>query len=99
MNIVTYDEYNSDKIAFFKRHDNDFELQTEGTSAEYYRKTYSFSDEAVWYEVSRKVYIPIEQKVRLVDVKIDVELLETEYYNSQESESKYYYEKWSTDHL
>ena len=92
MNIVSFSEMDEDKKRFFHKHDNDFTIETSGNSAEYYRKTYSFVDGSNWYEVSRKVFI----KTQLEHYKclIEVELLETEYWSSDDSESKYYYSSW-----
>ena len=93
--IVKYDEYIHDRELFFKtKHKSDFRLENTGSSAEYYRKTYSFEDGAVWYEVSRKIYEEKEIEVYLCSTRVTVELLETEYWNSDNADSKKYYENW-----
>lgn len=94
MNIVKYDEYEYDKKMFFRKHYNDFQCETRGSSAEYYIKTYTFVDNAVWYEIMQKKIVEQELEINYCHIKVDIELLETEYWNSDNSDSKYYYEPW-----
>lgn len=91
---VTYSEYITDRRNFFRKHDNDFRVQTSGLD-EYarYTKTYIFEDGAMWYELMGPEYVTTETEVKLVKVKIDVKMYKTEYWSS-ESPSKYYYEKY-----
>ena len=92
--IVKVDEYLNDKKSFFSKHNNDFNCETEGSSAEYYRKTYIFADNAIWYEVMRKVYEPVEIEKYFCIFRYDLELFETEYWSTDNADSKKYYEKW-----
>ena len=94
MNIVRYNEYESDKVAFFKKHKNDYQCETQGSSAEYYRKTYVFADGAIWYEVMQQKYVETEVEIYYCNIKTEVCLFETEYWSSDNAESKYYYEPW-----
>lgn len=94
MNIVKYDEYRSEKKRFFSKHNNDFQCETQGSSAEYYRKTYVFGDGSTWYEVMNRISKPVNVEVNLTNITVNIDLLQTEYWNSDEGESKFYYEPW-----
>lgn len=94
MNIVTFNEYENDKLEFFNKHYRDFTCDTIGNSAEYYTKTYMFNDGAVWYEVSRMVEVEEIVNVHKCDVKVRIDMLQTEYWSNDKSESKFYYEPW-----
>lgn len=93
MQIVDYDTYVSEKQAFFKKHKNNFTKHETGSSAEHYSKIYTFQDGNSWYEVMTREYA----KVELPDYKckVSVDLFRVEYYNSEESGSKFYYEPWN----
>ena len=97
MNIVDDTEYNELKHRFFSNHNNDFQCETEGTSAEYYRKTYIFTDGAIWYEVMQKKTIDAKAKVYNIEVPTEVDVFETEFWSSSDAESKYCYEPWYYD--
>ena len=94
MNIVTYNEYEEMKKKFFCKHNNDFQCDTRGNSAEYYRKTYVFGDGAIWYEVMMKIYTGAEAEVHGIKILVEVELMQTEFWSSDDSESRYYFEPW-----
>lgn len=93
MYIVRQTEYEDAKREFFAKHQNDFNLETTGNSAEYYRKIYTFSDGASWYEVMMKVTKEVDVTVNCCNVRINIDFLQTEYWSS-ESNSKFYYEQW-----
>lgn len=97
MNIIKYSDYDNIKKDFFRKHKNDFTIDTTGNSAEYYRKTYVFNDGAIWYEVMTKVTQKVEITVNLCDVKVYVDLMQTEFWSTDESNSSFYYEKWDID--
>ena len=96
MNVITEQEYNEEKRKFFRKHNNDFECETQGSSAEYYRKTYVFKDRAIWYEVMQRITyadkMELTNKKCIVPVMID--LMEIEFWTNENSESTYYYEPW-----
>lgn len=94
MNIVNTQEYNDIKKLFFRKHNNDFQCETEGSSAEYYRKTYIFEDHSIWYEVMQKKTIIAQAKYYNIEFPTEVEVMETEFWSTDNSESKYYYEPW-----
>lgn len=97
MNIVKSEKYEQDKRIFFKKHNNDFQCETQGSSAEYYRKTYIFTDGAVWYEIMQQKYIETDVEIYYCHSKVELCLFETEYWNSENAESKYYYEPWDVN--
>lgn len=96
MQIVTYEDYDSEKKVFFKRHNNAYTCTTKGTSGEYYSKTYNFDDGATWYEVMQRKTITEDVFVEKYKCKVnvDIDLFETEFFNSEDGNSKFYYEKW-----
>lgn len=92
---VTCNAYNELKKDFFKKHHNDFRIDT-GMLNEYdgWNKTYIFEDGAAWYEVYSKVVEPIEVEVRYCKVRGVATLLKTEFWSSDDSKSRYYYEEY-----
>ena len=97
MNIVKYDEYVKAKQDFLKKHgENGWEVDT-SVMDEYgqYNKTYICADEAQWIEHMRPVWVDHDIEVRGCKCKIVVKLLETEFYNSDDASSSFYYEKFN----
>lgn len=92
---VSYKEYNEDKKRFFKKHKNDFQCETSPMDGygRYY-KVYSFADGAQWYENMSPTYETAEVEIKMVTVKVEVKMFRTEYYSTDDSTSKYYYEKF-----
>lgn len=91
--IVTATEYEKRKFAFLKKH-KDWDVETSPMD-QYgcYRKTYTCTDGAIWYEVMRPVYETVTVEVKLVKIPVEIKLFETEGW-STESESIFYYEKF-----
>lgn len=94
MYIVRQTEYEDAKREFFAKHQNDFNLETTGNSAEYYRKTYTFSDGASWYEVMLKTTVSQDVVINFCAITVSVDMLQTEYWNNEDSKSYFYYEPW-----
>ena len=92
--IVKESDYYDEKRKFFKKHKNNFETITKGSSAEDYRKIYVFKDGAEWYENMSRVIEEVEIEIYLCKVKTTVDLFKVEIYNSDDGESKYYYNPW-----
>lgn len=95
MSRVSYREYNNDKNAFFKKHKSDFDVDTSSLD-KYgrYSKTYCFADGAVWYEVMSVVYEDYEVEVKGVKINGTAKLFRTEYFSSDDANSKFVYEKY-----
>jgi len=93
--MITVDEttFTNEKMAFFKKHDFDFQLTTTDQENNKYLKTYCFEDGAVWYELMGKVEELAEVTVHNITVHTTVTLAKTEYWTS-ESGSKFFYERW-----
>lgn len=94
MNIVDEHQYDEYKRRFFSKHNNDFQCETEGSSAEYYHKTYVFADGATRYEVMQKKTVVAQAHYLNVEFPAEVEVMETEFWSSDDSESKYWYQAW-----
>lgn len=92
---VKREEYNNSKEAFFKKHNNDFKCSTSPLCENgKYHKEYVFEDGAVWYEVIGVEYVKTSVEVKFVQVEVEVRLYKTEFWNTDDSKSKYYYEKF-----
>lgn len=91
---VTYQTYMSDKMAFIKKHGDEWTLDTSPLD-EYgrYMKTYIFEDGAVFYELMGKVVEEVEVRHRGLSFKVQVEMYRTEYW-STEFCSRFIYEKY-----
>lgn len=99
MTEVNYRLYNEDKEFFFKKHNSDFNSDytcetSPMTNDGVYIKTYIFTDGSCWYErMSPKVEIA-KVSVHGVEVEVPVKLQEVEYWSSDISSSRCYYERW-----
>jgi hypothetical protein len=95
MNTVTYEQYNEEKAAFFAKHDNDFKVESKyGSESSSYLKTYVFEDGACWHELLRNVHEEAEFTHRGITFKSNVSLAQMEFWDSDNSKSRYYYSKW-----
>ena len=92
---VNYKQYNEDKKVFFQKHNYDFQCETSSMDGygRYY-KVYSFTDGAQWYENMSPTYESAEVEIKMVVVTVEVKMFRTEYYNTDDSTSKCYYEKF-----
>lgn len=91
---VGYKEYMTEKLDFISKHNHDFIVDTSPMD-DYgcYYKTYFFADGAVWNEKMSPETCPAVAEVHGIKVKVDVEMLKTEFW-STESGSKFLYEKF-----
>ena len=100
MAIADYKQYMAEKREFFSNHGYDFEVSTSPMD-QYgvYNKEFVFSDGAVWYErlapTWRKAGATVEVITGVtVRLEQDVKLFETEYWSTDNAESRKYYEKF-----
>ena len=95
MKIVSYKEWNDEKIKFMEKHNFDYTVETSSMN-EYgeYHKVYVFEDGANWYENMRPVWEKATVEVKRVPCTVEIKLLETEFYSSEDAQSKYYYERF-----
>lgn len=98
MATVSYETYRADKESFLKKHP-DWTVDTSSMD-EYgrYRKCYVTTDGALFVEEMCPVWETAEAEAELhgvkVTVKNDIKMMRTEYYSTDDSKSRYYYEKW-----
>ena len=92
---VNYEEYIREKMEFMKKHDHDYFTETSPMN-EYgeYWKTYTFKDGAIWYEKMSSHFEQVEVVVLGAKCKVDVKLFRTEFWNTEQPTSKFYYEQF-----
>lgn len=91
---VSRDQYNEEKQRFFRKHGENTCHTGEMDKHSKYLKTYAFQDGAAWYEWAYPKYESVEVEVKKVMLTVTVKLLCTEYWNTDNSASKYYYEEF-----
>ena len=89
----TLKEMENEFVEFARKHNNDFKVATSPLVDNYYVKNYYFSDGAQWYECNDIVVEPIEAKVHGIKVVALVKMTRCEYWNTDDSKSKYVYEQ------
>lgn len=94
LTILTASEYEKRKFEFLKRHGN-WEVETSPMD-EYgmYYKWYHCEDGALFHEIMRPVFKKAEVEICKVKVEVEVKFLETEAWDSDVSQSVYYYERF-----
>lgn len=96
MTIVTYKDYSDDLKKFINKHSAKSEL-TEVVTSSYengmYRKSYLYEDGSEFFEVNRTVRAKANAETVGLKFEIEVKLIEHEYWSTDESKSKYWYEK------
>ena len=95
MNVMTYHEYSLEKRGFFERHDYDYQVETSPMD-EYgvYHKEYICSDGAIWYERMSPEWVSETVEIKHATVKVEVKMFRTEFWSTDNAESKYYYEQF-----
>lgn len=98
MATVSYETYMADKKAFLRKHP-DWTVDTSSMD-EYgrYTKQYMSTDGAIFTEEMYPCWETAEAEVELHGVKVTLKdtiyMMRTEYYSTDDSNSKYYYERW-----
>ena len=92
---VNYQTYTNEKKAFFEKHNYDFKTDTSSMD-EYgrYTKTYMFEDGATWIEHMSPEWVKADVEIKMAKVQVEIKMFRTEYYNTADAESRYYYEKF-----
>ena len=96
MKTVDYQQYEKDLNAFILKHSkkSDLHVWTSPFKDGEYRKEYLFEDGASFYEINRHDYEEeITTTVHGISVKATVKLIKHEYFSTDESESKLWYER------
>ena len=91
---VQYNVYESEKIAFFKKHDMDYVQHTSELIDGGYHKEYVFEDGAVFYESMMRVEEVQILTAHGITTKVPVVYLRTEYWSSDKSGTNAVYENW-----
>ena len=92
---VTYREYENQKIAFAKKHNRKAECKVYTSPMENnrYHKEYCWSDGHQWCEVIELVTETVEAEAHGINFNVEVELYRTEFWSTEDSRSKYLYER------
>lgn len=96
MKTVTYEEYNRDLSAFLRKHGakSDWHVYTSPLQEGQYHKNYVFEDGAEFVEINELNYRePVEVVVHGITISTVVHLIRHEYWSTDDSVSKYWYEK------
>ena len=93
--VVNVRTYEYEKKNFFEKHNYDFHCETSSMD-EYgrYHKEYIFEDGSIWYEVMGPVFVSQEVTVKECTMNVEFKMFQTEFWNSENSNSKFYYEKF-----
>lgn len=59
-----------------------------------YYKLYNFEDGAIWFENMCPIFESFKVEVKKLEIEVEVKLLRTEFYSTEDSKSKFYYEKF-----
>lgn len=91
---VNYKQYESEKVAFLKKH-SWIDCSTSPMD-EYgrYHKEYICEDGSIWYEVMGPEMVSEVVEIKKAQVKVEVKMFRTEFWSSDDSSSKYYYEQF-----
>ena len=98
MKETTMKEYNDIKTLFYRKHATENGIHESGMIDEYGRihKNVYFNDGAEWHEVSEKIREEATTTVNIhgiaKEVATYIDLFRTEYFNTDNSESRYMYE-------
>lgn len=85
--------YSQIKREFMARHNCNLMVYTSPMIENTYHKEYSFEDGAQWNEIMELVEEVVEVEVHSMMMKVVVKLWKTEYFSTDDSKSRYYYEK------
>lgn len=93
---MTYKEFEDRKKKYFSKHDFNFTTHTSPMDENgVYHKEYVFADGFIWYERYEKIVRTIITDTEYnCKVKVDIELFETESWNSEDAKSVYLYEQF-----
>ena len=97
MKQVNYSEYQKDLNEFIKRHSkkSDLHVWTSALVDGEYHKEYLFEDGNGFYKINNMNYIEkVEIEVHGLIVIAEVKMVKHEYYSTDDSVSKYWYEKF-----
>lgn len=91
---VDYKEYDKTRKEFFKKHTLDRVETSSMNEYGVYHKEYICEDGAIFYEVMGPEYCRQVIEFRGIPIEVEAKLFRTEYWSSDDAQSKYYYEKF-----
>lgn len=94
---VNYAEYQNDLNKFIKKHSKKSELHvwTSSLTNGQYHKEYLFEDGTGFYEINNMNYKEdVEVELHGITIRTTVKMVKHEYYSTDESGSKIWYEKY-----
>lgn len=96
MKTVTYKEYTEDLTNFIKKYSKkyDYKVYTSPLQNGQYHKNYVFENGATFTEINEMNYFEnVEVTVHNIPVIVTVNLIRHEYWSTDDSVSKYWYEQ------
>ena len=96
MREVTYKEYSDDLASFIKKHSKKYDLKvyTSPLQNGEYHKNYVFENGAEFTEINEMNYYEVVTiMVHNIPVDVKVNMIKHEYWSTDDSASKYWYEK------
>lgn len=95
MKTVTFAEFDKEYTAFAIKHNRKAERREYTDLVDgLIRKMVCWSDGATWWEITETNYSEeVEIEVHGIKVTVNVPLRKTEYWSTEDSESKYFYER------
>ena len=95
MTEVTRNVYYDDKDWFFSKHNKCWHVDTSPMTEDgVYMKTYVLEDDSCWYERMSPYTETTKVTIHGVEVEVEVKLQKVEYWSTDISKSRCYFEKW-----
>lgn len=82
------------KKEFLSKHHNEFKVTTQPMMNDSYVKLYECDDGATLYEVNSPSYEKAVASVHGIEVEVEIKLLKTELWNTDNSESVFFWSKY-----
>ena len=92
---TTYSDFDKEYTAFARKHNAKAErYEFSSLRDNTIHKTVSWSDGAIWWEITECEYFEqVEVIVHGIEMTVSVPLRRTEYWSTEDPESKYFYQK------
>lgn len=94
MNVLNYNEFEAKKIDFINSNGGLLKVETGNLEGTQYSKKYYCNNGEFIHEINRKVYRRAVAKIYNIEFPVDVELFESEMFNSKNGTSYYTYQKY-----
>ena len=92
-----YRDYETEKREFFARHSHETGDVKEYSHMDDFgvtRKSFCFADGASWHERNEKNTESKKVSIRGIEVTVSIDLFKCEYWDTDNSNSRYFYEVW-----